>query len=357
MNGDSHWELLPPDADLAADWDRIVLASDDYAVFQSSGWGEYKRREGWMPMRWIARDASGNVLMAAQVLARTFLGRVRVAWCPGGPAFCFPHTDARALPDLLGALLREVSTTGPTYVRLDSYVPHSPELAYAFSRACTRPFARLNTGFSMAHDLRKPMEAILADMTAKHRYYVRRALAQDVAWDARSDAVAVRELARLHNDMVRRKALRSLPRLEPAEIEALCRAFGGGAIMFVGAVDGTAVTAALVLTFGTKAFFYAAATGDEGRKAGVGYASFHRLLAHLQARGIAHFDFGGLDPRADPGGVNHFKGGFGGTLVEYLGEWEWANHDWLRWAVNLYVLLRYPFPAEDDATPADAAPY
>ncbi|MBV9866838.1 MAG: peptidoglycan bridge formation glycyltransferase FemA/FemB family protein [Abitibacteriaceae bacterium] len=71
------------------------------------------------------------------------------------------------------------------------------------------------------------------------------------------------------------------------------------------------------------------------------YALVNYLVEYLQQHGITEFDFGGLDPRSSAAaGVNQFKRGFGGELIEYLGEWEWASQSWLRYALNLAVWYR-----------------
>ena len=40
-------------------------------------------------------------------------------------------------------------------------------------------------------------------------------------------------------------------------------------------------------------------------------------------------------------GVDHFKKGFGGSTVEYLGEWDWAPYEWLRRAANIAIARRF----------------
>ncbi len=70
------------------------------------------------------------------------------------------------------------------------------------------------------------------------------------------------------------------------------------------------------------------------------YAMVVKLLASLKEKGITQFDFGGIAPASlAASGVNHFKRGFGGELVEYLGEWEWVVSPSVRWGAN-YLIKR-----------------
>jgi len=65
-----------------------------------------------------------------------------------------------------------------------------------------------------------------------------------------------------------------------------------------------------------------------------------QLVSVLQGCGITHFDFGGIDPVSPSAqGVNHFKRGFGGNIVEYLGEWEVASSELIRRGVNFGIKM------------------
>jgi lipid II:glycine glycyltransferase (peptidoglycan interpeptide bridge formation enzyme) len=112
-------------------------------------------------------------------------------------------------------------------------------------------------------------------------------------------------------------------------------------VIFTGHEENVPVASCLVLLFGRKAFYRMAATGSKGREMSASYAMVYRLLEYLQAQGIRQFDFGGIAPGSPTAeGVNYFKRGFGGEMVEHLGEWEWSNSMWLRLGMNLAVRLR-----------------
>ena len=81
----------------------------------------------------------------------------------------------------------------------------------------------------------------------------------------------------------------------------------------------------------------ASAAGAEGRRLGVSYAMMMRLFERLPSVGIASLDLGGVSAAGSAAGVDHFKRGFGGTAVRYLGEWEWSGWGPIRVAANLAV--------------------
>ncbi len=335
------WELLPATHNRAK-WDDALLQSQDYTVFQSFRWGEFKRGTGWTPMRWIARDRAGLVVAMAQILTKSFRGRVKIGWAPGGPVLLFPPTPLGELALIVKLLLQEINALGGrTCIRFDSYLAKDTTLSSAaFEQSCARPLFAMNTGCSSCLDLRQPMDVLTRKMTSKHRYYVKKALTENLQWNPGSDTRCVEELARLHTEMVLQKKLPSL-RSCSREISAMWNVLGTNATIFTGYVENRAVTSCMILTFGEKAFYLMAATSTEGRKLSASYAMIYRLLEYLQKQDITQFDLGGLNPGSyGAQGVNHFKRGFGGKFVERLGEWEWASSKWLRWALNLAVWYR-----------------
>ena len=84
-----------------------------------------------------------------------------------------------------------------------------------------------------------------------------------------------------------------------------------------------------------------AASNNEGRKANLAYAMIPILFNHLKEKGIIHFDFGGIDPaNSEAKGVDHFKKGFGGEIIEHLGEWDSARISFLRFIMNIYLMKK-----------------
>lgn len=333
------WELLQSLDPV--EWDRLLSTSPDLNVFQSHGWGEFKRTCGWNPMRWIARDKDHVVVGMVQILIKIVFPGVLVGWAPGGPV-CLLSKDARHVPDdFISALLEAIRTYYKRFsVRFDNYASSDSALADVFRQGLVRPFVKLNTGYSLHLNLQISLDELRARMTAKHRYYVKKSLHERLDWKAGTDDKSVQALLQLHNEMVQTKHLDSL-KASSAELMNLCRILGARALIFTGYEKDDPVASCLVLLFGSKAFYWMAATGSRGRKISASYAMVYRLLEYLQAQGISQFDFGGIAPESPAAeGVNHFKRGFGGKLVEHLGEWEWASAWWLRWGMNFAVRVR-----------------
>lgn len=322
------------------EWDAALAASPDGNVFQSHGWGEFKRLSNWTPARWVARDSHGAIVGMAQILTKVLPG-IMVGWAPGGPVFNFQDQTGRKPDELLLSLLETLeSAYRNSYVRFDSYTPVDSAVAEALNRRLVRPSAPVNTGFSVHVDLRQSLDDVMQGMTGKHRYYVKSALKANLEWRAANDEESRDALVRLHDEMVRAKQLDALKK-HPGEVRNLLQVLGSRAVVFTGYDGGGPVTSCLVLLFERKAFYWMAATGAQGRKSSAAYAMAYRLMEYLQAQGIRQFDFGGIAPgTAATEGVNHFKRGFSDEVVQQAGEWEWSNAWWLRAGINLAVRYR-----------------
>lgn len=339
MSTTEGWTIADPAAP-GPTWDERLVLGGTQAVFQRAAWGEYRRRHGWSPHRWIAFSGGAPVMMVQVLVRRLPLG-ISVAWAPGGPVMDFPSAsrkaEAAALRELPGTLADHL---GPNlYLRVDSHASGTAERRYELARDFSAPLTPLTTGFTRVIDL-DPRADLMASMSPKHRYYVKRALEHDVEWRTASDADAVRDLAALQTALYTRKGLERMRVLTPGDAAELVRLFGGDLVLLSGRDGGVAVTAALALCSGSGAFLVAAATDQRGRESGASYAALYRLCDILRARGIRHFDLGGTDPAAEGSGVDHFKAGFGASIVEYLGEWEWCRSRSLRWLINGYIAKR-----------------
>lgn len=334
------WELLSDQRD-PIEWDRNLEAGEDANVFQSYKWGEFKRASGWIPMRWVARDNGHAIVGMAQILTKTVVPGVRIGWAPGGPVFLFTGSPELDPAGTVLALVAAIEAgQGRACIRFDSHVGRNGMLAYAFNQALVRPLFRLNPGYSLNLDLAQPLDVLLKRMTSKHRYYVKKALGGNLQWKAGNDQQSVQEMVRLHTEMAEAKQLEFL-KTRPQQVSKLCRVMGKNAVILTGSVENIPLTSCLVLVFGQKAFYWMAATSGKGRELSASYAMMYRLFEYLQGQGITQFDFGGVDPQSSAAeGVNHFKRGFGGELVEYLGEWEWSSSEWRRWVFNLAVHYR-----------------
>lgn len=319
------------------EWDARVASFRDASIFQSSAWAEHRRGSGWAVERWSVH--SKELRAAVQLLVRRS-PIADVVWAPGGPIVEPPDADPSLTAEIVDGMLARIrARRRGVYVRFDAPAPPTSAVETALARRCLRPAMRLNAPSTVVVDLTRDRDAMLAAMSKHHRYEVRRALAQGVDWTVGRGPVEVATLVTLHRDMTRRKGIGTAPQARSSAIRSLCAAFGDDALIVVGSIAGTPVTACFTLTFGARAFFHTAATAGRGLRSSASYAAVHRLALELAARGIRELDLGGLDQHAMPG-VARFKEGFGGRVVSRTGEWDWCSHASIRALAQIAMRLR-----------------
>jgi len=331
------WKLDP--AEDGTPWDRLLERADDDNPFQSDAWARYKQRMGWKPQRWTASINGGPVVCCVQLLKKTLpLGRTAI-WAPGGPVIGFPETPQADLGTILPEGIRQICRFNrAVYARFYSLQPSTPETHRSFSRVCTVPARRLGSGATVKIDLRRPLEDLLGRMDKKHRYGVRRVGNSELQWAWGTSGTLLADFGRLHAEMA---AAKRVSAADAGDLSQLIAAFKEGSRILVGYFEGEPVAACLVLLKGKGSFYWRAATAGKGRELSASYAMIWELLKRLKSEGFERFDFGGILPGLPSAeGINHFKRGFGGTVVEYLGEWEWANPSWIRWGVNAWAAGR-----------------
>lgn len=327
------WKQLSPEEE--AGWDGLLERASDDNPFQSDAWARYKRRSGWEPQRWTASAAGGAVICSLQLLKKNLpLGRT-VIWVPGGPVVGFPGAEHGDLKPLLQEGLRRICQSNRAiYARFYSLQPSAPETRRVLSGLCAVPKRRLGSGATVAIDLTLSEGELLGRMDKKHRYEVRHLEEGALRWEWGTSAAQLAGFGRLHSEMA---AAKNVSAADKADLSRLVSEFGENSRILIGYSGNEPVTGCLVLIKGKGAFYWRAATARKGRELSASYAMVWELLKRLKAAGIERFDFGGILPGVRSAeGINHFKQGFGGKIVEYAGEWEWAPVSWVRWGVNAF---------------------
>ena len=332
------WRRLGPEERPV--WDALLDKAGDATLFQSPAWGELKRASGWTPELWVTQG--GPALAGMQVLIKRLPFGRSLAWAPGGPMTELPGCKPELAGELMRSWLEEFRARGGVYARFRLHRPADPAWERGLAAAAARPLSRINSGVSLRFDLAKSMEDLRAAFSSKHRYYVRQAEGAGLDWSSGHDGALARELVALYEGMAAAKAVEA-GLFEPEAVGRMVERFGERAVVLIGRRAGEPVTGCLAVRTGKNAFYLAAATPPAGRELSAAYAMVPRLLELLKQAGVRSLDFGGVDPGNERAkGVDHFKKGFGGAAVEYLGEWDWASYGWLRWAAGFIIARRTP---------------
>jgi peptidoglycan pentaglycine glycine transferase (the first glycine) len=307
------------DPDDPTAWDAFVSGADPGSYLQLSPWAQVKAVNGWSAVR-LAADVS----IGAQVLVR----RPRplpwgFAYAPRGPV----ATDWS--PDSLAALADTIRRELPeragrvSHVRIDPEIeyggPLDPDgaLRHALRAADFRPSAPIQPNATRIIDLRGDEDALWNDLRKKWRQYVNKARkAGIVVVDAEGDRLG--EFYRIYRETADRAGF--LIRTEQAyrDVWDAFRPHGLARLLFAQTADGEPLATLLLVRSGPRVVEPYGGMTREGGDSRANYLLKWEAIRSSREQGATSYDLWGLAT----GGIAHFKTGFGGREVRYIGAWD-----------------------------------
>lgn len=224
---------------------------------------------------------------------------------------------------------------GAALLQLSSTLPYDPELEVWLRKAgFVRPPTMGQCPLTYYVDL-TPDDQIEAAFTHNWRHNFTRSKKAGFQLEvcAGNDPVALKDFLSIYDETFEAKSADTHFDLE--ELTAMGRS--SSLKIFFATQEGRRLSGRIVYFSGDRAFDFLAGTRKEGRKNYASYFLIANLLKSCSALGAKKFDFGRIGPgRYDS--VQNFKKGVGGSLVQYLGEWELGSGFYLSF---LFGLLRY----------------
>lgn len=310
---------LDPDDPMA--WDAFVSGSDPGSYLQLSPWARVKAVNGWSAVR-LAADGAGSI--GAQVLVR----RPRplpwaFAYAPRGPvARDWSPDHVAAFADLLRTVLPERAGR-VSHVRIDPEIeldgPLDPDgaLRRALRAADFRPAAPIQPNSTRIIDLRADEDALWDDLRRKWRQYVNKARkAGIVVVDGEGDRLA--EFYRIYRETADRAGF--LIRAESAyrDVWEAFRPHGLCRLLFAQSSGGEPLATLFLVRCGSRVVEPYGGMTREGGDSRANYLLKWEAIRTSREQGATSYDLWGLAT----GGIAHFKTGFGGREVRYIGAWD-----------------------------------
>jgi peptidoglycan pentaglycine glycine transferase (the first glycine) len=302
-------------------WDAFVAGADPGSYLQLSEWARVKAVNGWSSTRLLTADATP---IGAQVLVR----RPRplpwaFAYAPRGPV------AASWTPDALDAFTESCrrdlrpDVGRVSHLRIDPEVERNGALDAegALRRALRssgwRPASPIQPNATRIIDLRPDEETLWGDLRKKWRQYVNKARTAGITVsDAEGDALP--EFYRIYRETADRAGF--LIRTEQAyrDIWDAFRPTGNARLLFARRPDGEAVATLFLVRCGLRVVEpYGGMTADGGDSR-ANYLLKWEAIRSSRQHGATSYDLWGLAT----GGIAHFKTGFGGREIQYVGPWD-----------------------------------
>jgi len=322
-----------------ATWNLIISTLPQPHILQTWEWGEFKRRYGWTPFRYVWHDAHGRPVAAAQILRRQFShSPISILYSPKGPLLDWSDIPlcSRVLDDLQFLARRERAI----FIKIDPDLPISnlhakrpisnsqlPREAWRFSPD------QIQFRNTIVLDLRRSEAELLAGMKQKTRYNVR--LAERKGVRVRPGAIADLDLLyRLYAETSVRDGfvIRSADYYQEAW-GSFIRA--GLAQPLLAEVGGQPVGALILFKFAKTAWYMYGMSREAHREKMPNHLLQWEAIRWAKAQGCETYDFWGAPDEfveSDPmWGVWKFKEGFGGQVVRHIGAWDYTPSPALYW--------------------------
>jgi lipid II:glycine glycyltransferase (peptidoglycan interpeptide bridge formation enzyme) len=305
---------VDPDA-----WDALVESSEPGSYLQLSPWARVKAVNGWWPHRILASERVG-----AQILLR----RPRplpwaFAYAPRGPL------GGGWSADDIGSLTATLRERLPheagrvSHLRIDPEVeidgPHDPDgsTRRALEANGWRPAPPIQPASTRVIDLTADEAALWGDLRKKWRQYVNKARSGGVVVvDAEGDRLA--DFYRIYRETADRAGF--LIRTESAyrDVWEAYRPGGRARLLFAQRADGEPLATLFLVRCGTRVVEPYGGMTAAGADTRANYLLKWEAIRSSREAGAAVYDLWGLAT----GGIAHFKTGFGGREVRYIGAWD-----------------------------------
>ena len=307
--------------DDAVAWDEFVAGTPLAPYLQATPWAVVKSRNGWTAERIVTDGPGGPV--GGQILTRR-LGRTpwSVGYTPRGPLA--GRLDAECVLAWTQAARVFATRRGLTHVIADPEIEAGgPEAAW-FAAAGWRPTASPQPARTRWIDLTRAEPDLWADLRAKWRQYVQKARRSGLAVVER-DAGALDDFQSIYVETARRAGFAYRTAESYRAVYEAYAARGAARLLF--AVDAAGVPQAtlMLVGWGRRVVEPYGGMTEAGAESHANYLLKWEAIRTSRERGFALYDLWGL---SHPG-IEHFKAGFGGREVRYVGGLALPVRPWL----------------------------
>lgn len=306
-----------PEPDPSA-WDALVEANPRGSYLQLSGWARVKAVNGWSARRVLVPGADAGV----QVLLRR-AGPLPWAfgYAPRGPVL--PSWDAEAVLALTAAVRAGLAGARASHLRIDPEIERGegPDedgaVAGALRAAGWREAPPIQPLSTRVIDLSADEAALWGDLRKKWRQYVNKARTGGVRIvDAGPERFE--QFYAIYRETAERAGFLIRALSAYRDVWDAYAPDGRARLLFAELPDGTPVATLFLVRAGTRVVEPYGGMTQAGADSRANYLLKWEAIRSSREAGATSYDLWGL---AHPG-IAHFKTGFGGREIRYIGAWD-----------------------------------
>jgi len=319
-------------------WDNMLSCYADYNIYQTFGWGEFKKGQGWSVLRLICYNCDRDIALL-QCLYRYYkFLRIYIVWIPGGPVFLKDALplNLESLRCLLTAVLNQFKNKG-YYVRIYPMQNYDSGVILSIREmGFQRPIQSINYNFTYHINTALTEKETLDGLTSNWKHNFRRALNEGLTFKHSDSLEDLSEFYKIYLQMADKNKMKAHYSIK--DIISIKNNLPplGSLNLFLSMRDKTILSGRIIGVVAKKAYDLLAAGTYEGRKRYSSHFLIWGIINWCREKNIEYLDMSGVDPFGHKG-IFNFKKGIGGNFIEHIGEWEFSNNWFLRLMVNFYI--------------------
>lgn len=291
-------------------WDTTVNQLGGHPQ-QLWGWGETKAAHGWSADRVLVAE-DGVVVGAAQIVLKALPFPLRnLAYVPRGPQ-TLPGREVEVLQAVAG-YVRAAHLSVALSIEPD-WDAESDAVRALTGAGWKESANTILIGRTLILDLRRSEDELLADMTKKHRQYIRKSGREDldIRKVVRSELAACLAVYRLTAERA------GFGIHEDAYYLAIFDNLGGASPVYAAFQRDDVVAFLWISATDTTSFELYGGMTDDGERLRANYALKWFAIQEMKSRGVSRYDFNGLLND----GVSRFKMGWAKHEDQLAGTWD-----------------------------------
>lgn len=301
-------------------WNRFVESAEYHAFPQLWEWGEVRAMGGWTPLRLAIGQARDAPVAGVQLLLRRIpvLGW-HLAYAPRGPIGSLDDPDVQTA--LLSALRGIGVAERIATVRADPEARAETPYGASMLASPWRAAPKVQPPTTRVIELAPGVDALKAGLKRKHRQYVNKAERAGITIERFDGSTppevikpALADFNRIYQFTAARAGFVARQAYYYERVWSIFAPTSRVRLSFA-VKDGERVAVLFHFTCGTRAVESYGGMTDAGAEARANYLLKWTAISDFATEGFGVYDMWGLAT----GGIRHFKEGFGGEEIEYVG--------------------------------------
>lgn len=328
-------------------WNQFVLSLNPNTFLHSWEWGQLQKHEGETP-RYIG-VFKDNVQIGAFLLLTVNARRGRFLFIPHGPLFKTEEQTRTYLPEVIKYCKQVGTQDKAVALRISPLLITNEENTKAFKQLGFRPAPiHMHSELTWVLDISGSEDEILKQMRKTTRHAIRKAIKAGVTVEFSSSPDAVKRFMPLYETTKDRHGFIPFPTSFIKEQAELFRDQNRMFFAFA-SHEGKDVAAAMIILFGTTAFYYHGASLKQTSKVSPAQLLQFESMKQAKTQGVTQYNFWGIAPDNQPNhpfaGITVFKKGFGGRAIDYMHAQDLPLNlrYWKLWAIDMYRKVKRGF--------------